>query len=315
MRHTSALHLGKGLSFVTSVLVLGACLIALGSVLSSNVAVAQGAACGTFSGGAISSTAAGDPGSASATNTACGQGPASAGATGGTNDTAVGFHALAGTATSFNTAIGANATTQFGSIAIGAGATVATSARASNTGAIAIGNNSSASGSNSTALGQDTVASFTNSTAIGAGATTTAKNQQMFGTASNSYTMAGINTTSTAAQSGPVKLVTADGAGTLGVSSLSALGIASTADIENLNGNIRKATEGVAMAFAMAGVPTVLPNEKFAATANWGTFDGENGYAFGAAMRLDKNWQLNAGAAGGVSGQTFGGRVGLRVGW
>jgi hypothetical protein len=56
-------------------------------------------------------------------------------------------------------------------------------------------------------------AAFANSTAIGQGAPTTRANQQMFGTASNGYTMAGINTAGTAAQVGPVKLVTGDGAG------------------------------------------------------------------------------------------------------
>jgi hypothetical protein len=69
------------------------------------------------------------------------------------------------------------------------------------------------------------------------------------------------------------------------------------------------------MAFAMAGVPTVLPHEKFVLTANWGNFEGENGFSALGAMRLGPNLQLNGGVAAGTSGNTFGSRVGVRVGW
>jgi hypothetical protein len=69
------------------------------------------------------------------------------------------------------------------------------------------------------------------------------------------------------------------------------------------------------MAFAMAGVPTVLPNETFVMTANWGTFEGENGVAAGAAVRLSGHLQLNGGVAWGLNENIAGGRVGARVGW
>ena len=40
------------------------------------------------------------------------------------------------------------------------------------------------------------------------------------------------------------------------------------------------------MAFAMAGVPTVMPGEHLAMTMNYGTFEGESGLAVNAAYRL-----------------------------
>jgi hypothetical protein len=68
------------------------------------------------------------------------------------------------------------------------------------------------------------------------------------------------------------------------------------------------------MAFAAAGVPTLVPGEKFAVMGNWGTFEGENGLALNAAFRLSANMQLNGGVAYGVTEDLAGGRVGLRYG-
>jgi len=65
----------------------------------------------------------------------------------------------------------------------------------------------------------------------------------------------------------------------------------------------------------MAGVPTLMPSESFAMTGNWGTFQGENGLAVDAALRLATNVQLNGGVALGLDEDIAGGRVGVRVGW
>jgi hypothetical protein len=73
--------------------------------------------------------------------------------------------------------------------------------------------------------------------------------------------------------------------------------------------------EGVAMAFAMAGVPTLLQSETFAMSGNWGTYEGENGLAVNAALRLASNVQLNGGVAWGLNENLAGGRLGVRVGW
>ena len=56
--------------------------------------------------------------------------------------------------------------------------------------------------------------------------------------------------------------------------------------------------------------PTVLPHETVAFTANWGNFEGENGFSASGAVKLGPNLQLNGGVAAGTSGNTFGSRVG-----
>lgn len=106
------------------------------------------------------------------------------------------------------------------------------------------------------------------------------------------------------------------------VTSLAGLGIASTADVANINARLgdlttqsNKATTGVAMAFAMAGVPSLMPDEKFAMTMNWGNFQSANGLALNAAARVSNNVQVNAGVGYGANQSLVGGRVGLRLGW
>src|SRR5262249_52388448 len=154
-------------------------------------------------------------------------------------------------------------------------------------------------------------------------------NQQAFGTASNTYTMGGITSgASKAAQSGPVQVVTSDGAGNLATSTLAGLGRGSGggihainsplagihARLDNLTTQSNKAMTGVAMAFAMAGVPTLMPNERFAITMNWGNFQSANGLALNAAVRLDEHVQFNAGVGYGANQNIVGGRAGLRFG-
>ena len=66
------------------------------------------------------------------------------------------------------------------------------------------------------AIGTDSEANFTNSAAFGTGATATRENQMVLGTASNTYSAPGIaSDASRAAQSGPLEVVTSDGAGNL----------------------------------------------------------------------------------------------------
>jgi len=125
-----------------------------------------------------------------------------------------------------------------------------------------------------------------------------------------------------APQSGATQVVTADAAGNLATSTLAGLGIASAGDIgainarlDNLTAQSNKAMTGVAMAFAMAGVPTLMPHERFAVTMNWGNFQSANGLALNAAVRLDERVQFNAGVGYGANQNIVGGRAGLRFGW
>ena len=188
---------------------------------------------------------------------------------------------------------------------------------------VAVGANAAALGQGAIAIGNNSAATFDNSTAIGNGASTNSANQVAIGTATNTYRLAGITSAaSTAAQSGPLSVVTTDVNGNLAAVDLASLGLSggSSVDLSEINSRldqhdkkISKNTEGVAIALAMAGVPTLTSSEKFAMSANWGTFEGENGFAGGAAIRLDSNIQLNGGI--GFGGETVGGRAGVRIGW
>jgi hypothetical protein len=225
----------------------------------------------------------------------------------------VGQGAVASGANSVAFGIGAQATGA-SSIAIGQGAVA--------TGSVAIGAAARAGGGG-TAVGDNTSATFANSAAFGRGAQATRANQQVFGTASNTYTMAGVTSAaSKAAQSGPTQVVTSDAGGNLATATLADLGLASNSDLAVINGRLdalthrsNKAFTGIAMAFAMAGMPTLLPGERFAITMNWGTFEGANGLALGTAMRLSENLQLNGSIGYGADQNLVGGRVGLRLGW
>jgi autotransporter adhesin len=180
------------------------------------------------------------------------------------------------------------------------------------------------------AIGSSASAGFANSAAFGSGAVATRANQQAFGTAANTYTMAGITSAaSKAAQTGPTQLVTSDAGGNLATTTLADLGLASTGDIAGINaqlatingrigdlyGRSDRAYNGIAMAFALAGVPTLLPGEKLAMTMNYGTFEGTSALALNAAFRLADNLQLTGGIGYGVDEHIAGGRVGLRIAW
>lgn len=257
---------------------------------------------------------------AGSTNTAMGENAQAQGA--GSGNTATGTTALASGVGSNNTATGfqSNATGDGSrNTAIGVSANAAGNGSAST----AVGSSATATGLNSSAFGSGASATFSNSAAFGNNATATRANQQVFGTANNTYTMSGITSAaSRAAQAGPTQIVTSDAGGNLSTTTLAGLGIASAADINQMNARLNdltdrsnKAFTGVAMAFAMAGVPTLLPTEKVAVAMNWGTFQGTNGLALNAAMRITNNVQLNGGIGNGPNERLAGGRVGVRVGW
>jgi hypothetical protein len=260
------------------------------------------------------------------------------------HNTAVGHVAAAGGDGSENTSIGFSANTNgdnANNTALGDG----TSAAGDNSANVAVGHNASASGNgaqntavgananahgNSVAVGAGATASYLNSAAFGNGATVTRDNQQAFGTASNTYTMAGIGSTaSKTAQGSATHLVTSNASGDLAAYTFSELGIASSSDLAGINSRLDgvdhridgvalksdKALQGVAMAFAMAGAPALLPNQTFALSGNWGGYEGKNGVSVGGALKLGSNVQLNGGVAYGVNEGTVGGRAGVSVGW
>lgn len=183
---------------------------------------------------------------------------------------------------------------------------------------------------NSVAFGAGATADNVNSAAFGNGATVTRANQQIFGTATNTYTMAGIaSADSKAAQGAPTHLVTSNAGGDLAAYTFSELGLASSGDLASINSRLGqvdgrldaldersdKAVQGVAMAFALAGSPSLAEHETFAISGNWGGYQGKSGMAFGAALKLDPHIQLNGGMAYGMNDGTVGGRAGVRLGW
>jgi trimeric autotransporter adhesin len=151
-----------------------------------------------------------------------------------------------------------------------------------------------------------------------------------FGTASNTYRMPGITSAaSLAAQSGPTSLLTTDAFGNLAAASFSPQSIsglqnnvaALQGNVAVLQGNVatlqtqvRQAFEGTAVAIALGG--SALPSDKkFAVSANWGTFRGENAMSLGAQMRLNQYVVLNGGVAAGFAQGGVGGRAGVTVAW
>jgi hypothetical protein len=205
-----------------------------------------------------------------------------------------------------------------------------TGALASATTAVAIGANSTASGLNSTAIGVGSSAAFANSTAIGNGATATATNQIALGTASNTYKMSGITSAaSLAAQTGPVSLVTTDALGNLATSSINPGSISMLqGNVTTLQGNvavlqsnvavlqtqIKQAFEGTAIAIAMGG--SALPdNKRFAISANYGNFRGQNAASIGGQLRLSENLVANVAFASGLQLGGVGSRAGLTFAW
>ena len=77
---------------------------------------------------------------------------------------------------------------------------------------------------------------------------------------------------------------------------------------------MRQAFEGTAVAIAMGG--SVLPSDKkYAISANWGTFRGENAIGLAGQMRLNQYVVLNGGVGAGFAQGGVGGRAGLTVAW
>jgi hypothetical protein len=302
--------------------------------LSNNTAIGEAA---DSRGSQSSNTAVGHQATATdsfgglSANTALGANAVASGATSsnvaiGSGDLFVGTAAPnAGGNLAHNVAIGTGANAS-GSFVFGGGSNIAIGFNANASGVqttnLAIGTNATAS-NNSVAYGTGASATFSNSAAFGNGAIATRANQQVFGTSANTYTLAGVaSSASRAAQSGPTQFVTTDASGNLAAASASDLGLATTGDLAAINARLNdldsrtsKALTGVAMAFAMAGVPNLMPNERFAVTANFGTYEGRNGTAFNAAVRLTEQAQLTGGVAVGINDSVVGGRVGLRFGW
>jgi len=194
----------------------------------------------------------------------------------------------------------------------------------------AMGSNSIANGTNATALGAGSTATFSNSAAIGSGVVTTRVNQVALGTASNTYTLAGVSSAaSLAAQTGAVKVVTADAQGNLATASFAPQDISALqSNVSGLQQNVsvlqqnvsvlqqqmKQGFEGTAIAIALGG--TSLPSDKrFAISTNWGNFRGQNAVGVAAQMRLTDYAVANIGVGGGFAQGGIGSRAGVTFAW
>src|SRR6267378_518791 len=252
-------------------------------------------------------------GGGGATNTAIGNNSVAHGFA--SANTASGFAADASGQLSFNTATGAGADAHGDSSANTASGFAANASGAGSQN-IAMGFNADAhgDGTNNVAIGTFATATGANSSALGNGAQATRANQQMFGTASNTYTMAGIATAaSRAAQAGPTSIVTSDNAGNLATRSLADLGLASQSDISALNGRIndvnREARGGIALALAASGLQFDTRPGKVSLSGGYGNFKGQSGFAVGLGYAVSESMRFNAAFTAAQQGD-----IGARVG-
>ncbi|MCA9144926.1 MAG: hypothetical protein KDB05_19160, partial [Planctomycetales bacterium] len=226
----------------------------------------------------------------------------------GTGSTALGENSTA-------SGLGTTALGQFSTASGAISTALGESSTASGERSTALGRSSTASGERSTALGYFSRATFSNSTAIGANSATTRDDQMVFGTATNTYTAPGITSgASRAAQTGPREIVTSDASGNLATDTPAGLGLATTTDTMMLRQDIDRNAEGVAMAMAMSGIPSILPvDATYGISANYGTFGGENAMAIGGAVTLTESLFFSGGGAIGMGGNgtSGGGRAGF----
>jgi hypothetical protein len=147
-----------------------------------------------------------------------------------------------------------------------------------------------ADGGSAFGTGATVLTGHTGSTAVGAGATTTRADQVMVGTASTTYTMAGVaSNASKTAQGAPTHLVASNTGGDLAAYTFAELGIVTGADLSNFatKGDVaglqsqidhlgrrdNELTEGLAAVVALAQ-PVIMPGQRFAMRAGWGGYEG-----------------------------------------
>jgi autotransporter adhesin len=167
------------------------------------------------------------------------------------------------------------------------------------------------------------VAAFSNSAAIGSGVTTTRANQVAVGTATNTYTLAGVTSAaSLAAQSGPTQVVTTDAFGNLAAAGFSAQDISSLqaqanslqSQIGNLQSqvtyNLREARSGIASALAASNLHYDQRPGKASVALAAGNFRGQSALAGGLGYAVSDRWRVNAS----FSTSTYQGDFGAAVG-
>ena len=211
-------------------------------------------------------------------------------------------------------AIGNNAQAmQSGSVAVGL------DAASTGTDATAVGTGATAGADDTTAVGTNAQANAAGSAAYGQGAVANLTQQQVFGTASNTYTMPGITSDlSLSRQAGPLEVATSDALGNMAT------------DGGLIFQTLSEDQAGIAIAMAMP-MPALQANESFGVTVNLGAFKQSRALGMSAMGVVNRNvfgggerLSLNAGFGfsttektfgGHNAGTTTGGRVGVQLSW
>ena len=180
----------------------------------------------------------------------------------------------------------------------------------------AVGEAAMALGAGSIAMGDQASAAADNSVAIGAGASATRANEFVLGNGQNTYRAAGIaSQASTAAQSGPIGIVTSDAQGNLAVDrSIGTQMSQLDSRVRSLGSSIEDNKEGIAMAMAL-NTPYVPEDKTFAVSTSLGAFDGTTAMAASMGYRFNANTQLDAGVTYGFDRNQVGGRIGVTYAW
>lgn len=196
------------------------------------------------------------------------------------------------------------------------------------------------SGSASTAIGANAAATHAGSTAVGAGAQTTAANQLVLGSKTTAVVVAGIDA-STAAQQGPVDVVTVDAHGTLGrqhvattasvdsvrtsLDHISAVTDSQFSDLSNRLGIVETRLDhfdvrmtgiegGVAAAMAM-GQAKLVPDANVSMTVAAATYGGQQGYAGSISGRVGEKVYVSGSVSGNTGDKRVGGAVSATFGF
>jgi hypothetical protein len=191
----------------------------------------------------------------------------------------------------------------------------------------AIGFQTRAFGADSVAIGSGAQANHASATAIGTGALSSAANEVALGGTGSSVRIGDI-AASTAAQQGPIDVVTVDANGTLGRQqaasaasvanvrvSINALSQITQSQFDTLASQVsgldrrlagvefrleeidQRARGGIAAAAAL-GSAIAMPDRDFVIAGNFATYGGEQGYALNLVRRAGESVAFTAGVAG-----------------
>ncbi|MFM0289245.1 YadA family autotransporter adhesin [Paraburkholderia megapolitana] len=231
----------------------------------------------------------------------------------GTDTTATGLCAEAGTIAGVNgvtTTTVANGATAYGSQSLAQDTnTTAIGFRATSeyAGSVAIGYQAQAIADPATAIGSNSLASGNNSVAVGAGAQATAENAVALG--SNSVANEA-NTVSVGSPGNERRITNV----APGINPTDAVNVSQLQGVQgNVNDVARRAYSGVAAATALAMIPEVDAGKTLSVGFGSGNYQGYSAVAFGFTARIAENIKVKGGVSGGSAGTAFG--VGAAYQW